>query len=379
MNLAEKIFNERTKLDLSQEQFAEQLGVSRQAVSKWETGQSLPDLDKIVMMSQVFGVTTDYLLGEGDLSQGADAGAQGAGYTVEDQYNQEKQNNVEKQYNRETEKKEESTTENKNPHSGNAKPRYITDEEAEEYCTMRKKFGKRIGLGVFLCIIGLASVQFVQEIWREMIGFRVSNPDYFDSLAVVPFLICVAIAVAFFIVSGLSMAKYEYMEETNLTFSPDMKKRLQDESEARYKVFTIKIAAGVCLCILGVVVCAVFESLGNISDDILLSEEMGAFYLLVIVAVAVYQFVTAGIEKSTYDILLQKNEHRLQMKEMRRKEKESKAFESVAAIYWCIVTAIYLAYSFITFDWGRSWIFWPVAGCLFGAIAGVMRLMNKEK
>ena len=367
MNLAEKIFNERTKLDLSQEQFAEQMGVSRQAVSKWETGQSLPDLDKIVMMSRVFGVTTDYLLSEESSSEEGGKTSQNTNHITENQYNGEMEHET------------EGKTDNENTLSENSKPRYITDEEAEEYCSVRKRFGKRIGLGVFLCIAGLAFVQFVQEIFPEIIGYRVSNPDFFENLAAVPFLICVAIAVAFFIVSGLSMAKYEYMEETNLTFSPDMKKRLQDESEARYKVFTIKIAAGVCLCILGVVVCAVFESLGNISDDIRLSEEMGAFYLLVIVAVAVYQFVTAGIEKSTYDILLQKNEHRLQMKEMRRKEKESKAFESVAAIYWCIVTAIYLAYSFITFDWGRSWIFWPVAGCLFGAIAGVMRLMNKEK
>ena len=64
MRLAEKIFNERKRLGLSQEQFAEQMGVSRQAVSKWESGQSMPDLDKLVLMSQIFGVTTDYLLKE---------------------------------------------------------------------------------------------------------------------------------------------------------------------------------------------------------------------------------------------------------------------------------------------------------------------------
>lgn len=360
MNLAEKIFNERTKLDLSQEQFAEQMGVSRQAVSKWETGQSLPDLDKLVMMSRVFGVTTDYLLSEESSSEEAGKTSQNANHTVENQYNEEKEYEAGR------------TVEKEDRLSENSKPRYVTDEEAEEYCKMRKKSGRRIALGVFLCIAGLASVQFVQEIFSEIIGYRVSNPDFFENLAAVPFLIFVTIAVALFIVSGLSMGKYEYMEKTNLIFSPDMTKRLQDESEARYRVFTIKIAVGVSLCILGVMVCVVFESLGNISDDIWLSEEMGAFYLLVIVAAAVYQFVTAGIEKSTYDILLRKNE-------IKQKKEETKVFDAVSAIYWCVVTAGYLAYSFITFDWGRSWIVWPVAGCLFGAVTAAMNLMNKEK
>lgn len=351
MNLAEKIFNERTKLDLSQEQFAEQMGVSRQAVSKWETGQSLPDLDKIVMMSRVFGVTTDYLLGEGELSQGTDTGGQGAGYTVEDQYNEEKQNTI----------------------SENSKPRYITDEEAEEYCMVRKKFGKRIGLGVFLCIAGLALVQFVQELFPEIIGYRVGNPDFFENLAAVPFLLLVAIAVPLFIVSGLSMGKYEFMEKANLTFSPDMKKRLQEESEAHYRVFTAKISVGVSLCIIAAIVCVILEEQTFVNTaQVWISGEMGAFFMLLIIAVAVYLFVTAGIEKSTYDILLRKNE-------IKQKKEENKVFDAVSAIYWCIVTAGYLAYSFITFDWGRSWIVWPVAGCLFGAVSAAMHLMSREK
>ena len=46
----------------SQEELAERLNVTRQSVSKWEGAQSIPDLDKILMLAQIFGVTTDYLL-----------------------------------------------------------------------------------------------------------------------------------------------------------------------------------------------------------------------------------------------------------------------------------------------------------------------------
>lgn len=62
MNFAEKIFTLRKSNDLTQEQLAEELNVSRQSISKWESGQAIPELEKIVSMSQIFGVTTDYLL-----------------------------------------------------------------------------------------------------------------------------------------------------------------------------------------------------------------------------------------------------------------------------------------------------------------------------
>ena len=62
MTLSEKLVRLRKKSGRSQEEFAEKLDVSRQAVSKWESGQSLPEVDKILQISALYGVTTDYLL-----------------------------------------------------------------------------------------------------------------------------------------------------------------------------------------------------------------------------------------------------------------------------------------------------------------------------
>lgn len=64
MKLGEKIAVLRTKCGYSQEYLAEQLNVSRQAVSKWELGTALPDADKVVLLANFFGVSTDYLLKE---------------------------------------------------------------------------------------------------------------------------------------------------------------------------------------------------------------------------------------------------------------------------------------------------------------------------
>ena len=62
MILADKIIDERKKNGWSQEELADKLGVSRQSVSKWEGAQSVPDLQRILEMSKLFGVSTDYLL-----------------------------------------------------------------------------------------------------------------------------------------------------------------------------------------------------------------------------------------------------------------------------------------------------------------------------
>ena len=66
MSLSEKILQLRTGLGLSQEELAQRLEVSRQSVSKWETGQSVPDLDKLIKLADLFGVTVDELVREGE-------------------------------------------------------------------------------------------------------------------------------------------------------------------------------------------------------------------------------------------------------------------------------------------------------------------------
>ena len=62
MKLSDRILELRRQKGISQEELADKLGVSRQAVSKWESEQSTPDIDKIILMSEYFGTTTDYLL-----------------------------------------------------------------------------------------------------------------------------------------------------------------------------------------------------------------------------------------------------------------------------------------------------------------------------
>jgi len=66
INLSEKIYSLRKGKQLSQEELAEKLDISRQSVSKWEAGIAMPEIDKLIMLSEIFEVTTDYLLKDGE-------------------------------------------------------------------------------------------------------------------------------------------------------------------------------------------------------------------------------------------------------------------------------------------------------------------------
>ena len=65
-NFADKIQNLRKEKNLSQEELGEKLDISRQSVSKWESGLAMPEIDKLIILSEIFEVTTDYLLKEGE-------------------------------------------------------------------------------------------------------------------------------------------------------------------------------------------------------------------------------------------------------------------------------------------------------------------------
>ena len=69
MNLSKKIYELRKAHGMSQEQLAEKLNVSRQSISKWESGESSPEIERLIELSDVFDVSTDYLLKSSEVDE----------------------------------------------------------------------------------------------------------------------------------------------------------------------------------------------------------------------------------------------------------------------------------------------------------------------
>ena len=95
--------------------------------------------------------------------------------------------------------------------------------------------------------------------------------------------------------------------------------------------------------------------------------------LLVLVSIGCLLIVNASIIWGGFQMLLHEGSYTPEEKA------ESKRLEPVAAIYWGSATAIYLAISFITNAWDKTWIVWPVAGVAYGVVLAVMRVLKKNR
>lgn len=329
MILADKVIMLRKQNGWSQEELAERLNVSRQSVSKWESGAAIPDLDKIIKLSVLFGVSTDYLLK--DANEELEAGA-GIALGVEH------------------------------------KCGHVVDvEEAESFLERTREFARMIGLGVSLCILSPVTLILLSGM-SETGRLRVSE-EIAEGTGLVVLLVMVTVAVGIFILQGIHYEKYAYLETEKIMPGYGVEGVVTKRKESFMSTFAVCIAVGVGMCILAVLpVC--FASMSDAGE---MAEIVGAALLLAVVAGAVYLFVWAGIIRGGYDKLLQIGEYTTENKSFNRKT------APVASIYWCVAVAIYLWWSFRTGDWGYTWVVWPVAGVLWGAIAGIIRLAADRK
>ena len=360
MKLAEKIYQERRKLGLSQEQFAEQMDISRQAVSKWESGQSMPDLDKIVAMSQIFGVTTDYLLKEEDSFDNEIPNEADADFTYNEMADESES------YNEKNTCAERTQVENK---VSQEPLKTLDSEEIESYQKVHTSATKNIALGVFLCIFGCVLTSGVEEF---SFSYAVA-----DAIGVFPLLICVIIAIAMFVPSGMALSKYEYLQKITFVLPKSERIRLEEESDAFDRKFATGITVGIVLILLGVLAGAATELVTAGTGIAIWEDTISGMILLTCVALGVYLFIRCGMKKGFYNVLLQREEYTVGKKQ--GNDKKDELMGIVSGVYWCLVTAGFLAYSFITEDWGRSWIVWPVAGCIFGEIATFIEFYNGKK
>lgn len=193
MILAEKIMELRKKNGWSQEELAEQVHVSRQSVSKWESGASIPDLSKILLLSEAFGVSTDYLL----------------------------RDDIE-----ETQKAEAFVEETVEKAAGGEIIYKISLDEAKEYIKDRRFAAKRIGAGVVLCILSPVILIYLASM-AEYGKIGISE-DVAGGLGIAALILLVIPAVALFITTGMKMEKYQYIDQKLLSWNmalPELLKR----------------------------------------------------------------------------------------------------------------------------------------------------------
>ena len=298
MNLSEKIMMLRKKEGWSQEELANHLQISRQAVSKWESGQSMPDTDKIIQLSQLFHVTTDYLL-----------------------LDQENEGNIQTGI-------------------------YLSLTQVQEYLKIRKQSSLKIAFATFLCVISPIPLIGFTTLCQYQRFHMAENLTISIGLSFL--IICITIAVILFCLCAFKVKKYDFLEKEDFSLENSVKEYAVKEKEAyqdHYHRYQILESIAVC-------------------------------FLLLFVSIGCFFLVLAGTYQNALDKILQTGDYT-------PKQKKNNILKSkISTIYWLVVTAIFLYYTFGENGNGQiqySWIIWAIAGVLYGVVMIIIDLISRRR
>ena len=328
MILADKITEERKKNGWSQEELAEKLGVSRQSVSKWESAGSVPDLQKVIQLAELFGVSTDYLLKD---ALGQESRGTGAGSDPE------------------------------------IAKRQVSMEEANTFLNIKKEAAPIIANATALCILSpillILLLAFSENRLLPITGSMALG------IGCTVLFILAAMAVFLFITCGIRMNRLEELEREPFETEYGVTGMVREKKRNFEERFSRGIAVGVVLCIVSIIPLLIVGTMDAPESGVCVMVCVAV--LLALVALGVNLIIRVTMIKGSYDVLLQEGEY--SQKEKRAKKK----LDTFSSVYWCLATAIYLGWSFWSMRWNFTWLVWPVAGVLFAAVSGIARMVIK--
>ena len=323
MILADKIIKERKKNNWSQEELAEKMNVSRQAVSKWESAQATPDIEKILQLASLFGVTTDYLLKD-DIET--------------EEYTGEIPSTVKK----------------------------ISLDLANKFLEHRKKASILIAIATFMCIVSFLPLVFLSFASELSMWGLTETVAVAVGLAVL--FVMVACAVAIFIYTGFKNDPYKFIDKDPFEFEYGVTGMVRERQKDFRSAYIALNIVGTCLCVISPLPLI----LAGLSERELLTVAM-LCVTMVLIGIGSALFIIGGVREASFKKLLKEGEF------SEKGKKKSALEEAVGTFYWVIITAIYLAWSFIFSAWHISWVIWPISAVLFSGVCKICQLIIEEK
>ena len=330
MTFSEKISALRKQKGWSQEELAEKLMVTRQAVSKWESAQSMPDLDKLVQLSEALGVSTDYLLKD-EQAQSAPVPAT-AEQTV--------------------------------------KPRHVTQEEARRYLRLQMAAIPKTTLGVALCVwspIALIGLPVLRSTLNW--GFP---EEICSGIGLCVLLVMVSAGAALLLTAGGTLREFECLEREPIETDNGAREQALHMQREMASFCTRQNTIGVVLCILSVLPLFALMCVPGVPDGY---YSLAVCALLLLVGIACLLLVRTGSMRGAVDKLLEQGNY------TRENKAKSRFVGAVSAAYWLVVTAAFLFYTFGPNGNGQpqySWFIWAIAGVLYGALMAALSVYRKK-
>lgn len=297
MSFGENLQFLRKQKNITQEQLAEQLEVSRQSVSKWESSQSYPEMEKLLQICSMFHCNMDTLM-QGDVSKDF----------VEDTYG---------------------------------------------YDSFMNQFDRLITAGIALILFGISIMGFLTGLGMD------------EDIAPVFFFIFLIAGVIILVVMGMQHShfaeKHPYIEDFYT----------EEEKEQAYRKFTVRMAAGIGIILVAVLLFMVLGIRLDSVADLALTEKlenmgMGIFMLFLTPGVSV--LVYGGLQKDKFNIKNYNKENSLSPAKKKRDALKAK-------ICGCIMLAaltVYLVCMFTDIEWSTSWLVFVVGGILCGVVSIIL-------
>jgi len=324
MILAEKIVRLRKQVGWSQEELAEKMNVSRQSVSKWEGTNSIPDLNKIIMLAELFEVSTDYLLkDEVELSESLIGSSE--------------MNTIQ-----------------------------ISLEQALEYVDNKRDMALLNAKGAFLLVCSAIPL-FALLALTKTNQLNLTS-DVAAMIGVVIILVMVSIGISFFVRANHYKSDIAQIENEAFELAYGVHSAFKEKSQKFKATYNLRLSVGISMFIFSAVPLMFSIMLSGGSDMILMMIIVMTF----MIAAGIYIVSPVSVKYDAYNCILKKGRFEA------GKSKRTKHAVKLAAFYWPLLLAVYLGWSLWTMDWGVTWIVWPVGAILFAALVGLMELLDKE-
>lgn len=321
MAFAENLYYLRKKNRITQEELADSLEVSRQSVSKWETGEAYPETEKLIALCDKFGVSLDDLL-RGDLTSPSDV-----------------------------EKEAESGVE-----------WHISPDE-HGFARHMDDFARKIAAGVLIILIGVAVCVALAGYSMTLQG---KKADFFEVMGAVAVIACVAVAVFLFVFAGIVHERFKAAH-------PVMENVFTKEQVQKFsRRFPLAMACLVSGLLVGVIILIVLSAL--IDSGIITGGDAEYCYVtsafLLIIGFCVSGLIYFGIQKTKY---LVSEYNAATGKELNPSPRE-KLKNALSGIIMSVATAVFLVLGFVWNLWHPGWVVFPVGGIICGIVGAILNI-----
>ncbi len=234
--------------------------------------------------------------------------------------------------------------------------RQLCMDEVRDFLHAQMARGTMIGIGVMLCISCSIWVILLSETILEGIG-------------VLLLLLQVALAVGIFVFAANRHARWKYIYKEPCSIDFATAEYVASEKERYHLGLKGQKTMGILLCALCWVPAMLFDSVGLTKFPVM--DNIVAVLLLLMVGFGVFFIINSSIVRAGFEKILKLNDEKTMSSQFVEAQKvlyENPRLNNLMSVYWPTVTCIYLSYSFLTFNWGSSWLIWPIAGIAHSVI-----------